>query len=47
MLSQQAGLVEKIVSSSDHALRLEPEYFLVAFRGSGFPIYIKVRNVRE
>ena len=29
------------------ALRLEPEYFLVAFRGAGLPVFLKVNGELE
>ena len=47
VLRRQAGMVEKIVSAADGALRLEPEYFRVAFRGEGFPVYLKVGCIRS
>ncbi len=55
-LRRQAALAERIVLSGsaaaasntrgggDTALRLEPEYFLVAFRGAGLPTFLRVRR---
>ena len=36
--------MEKIVSSSEQTLRLDPEYFMVAFRGDDFPVYLRNKD---
>ena len=43
ILRRQAALFEKIISTSEGALRLNPEYFRVGFYGRGFPQFLRVR----
>lgn len=42
VLKRQASLFEKIISTSEQALRLNPEYFRVGFYGRGFPLFLRV-----
>ena len=44
ILRRQAALFEKIISTSEGALRLNPEYFRVGFYGRGFPQFLRVRK---
>ena len=43
ILKRQASLYEKVISTSEDALRLDPEYFRVGFYGKGFPLFLRVR----
>ena len=43
ILKRQAALFEKIISTSEAALRLTPEYFRVGFYGTQFPLFLRVR----
>ena len=42
ILKRQASLYEKVISSSEDTLRLDPEYFRVGFYGTGFPLFLRV-----
>ena len=43
ILKRQASLFEKVLSTSEENLRLDPEYFRVGFYGKGFPLFLRVR----
>ena len=42
ILHRQASLFDKIISSSEQTLRLNPEFFRVGFYGTGFPTFLRV-----
>ena len=42
ILKRQASLYEKVISTSEDTLRLDPEYFRVGFYGTGFPLFLRV-----
>jgi len=49
-LRRQAELFERMASpaaAAGSSLRLQPEYFRVAFRGRDFPAFLRVRNASE
>ena len=45
ILRRQAALFEKVISTSEGALRLNPEYFRVGFYGRGFPQFLRVSDM--
>jgi hypothetical protein len=44
ILRREAGLFEKVISSTEDGLRLDPEYFRVGFYGKSFALFLRVRN---
>ena len=42
ILKKEASLFEKVISSSEEGLRLEPEYFRVGFYGKSFALFLRV-----
>ena len=42
ILRKEASLFEKVISSSEEGLRLDPEYFRVGFYGKSFPLFLRV-----
>ena len=42
ILRKEASLFEKVISSSEDGLRLDPEYFRVGFYGKSFPLFLRV-----
>ena len=42
ILKRQSALYEKVISTSEDTLRLDPEYFRVGFYGTGFPLFLRV-----
>ena len=42
ILRKEASLFEKVISSSEEGLRLDPEYFRVGFYGKSFALFLRV-----
>jgi len=43
ILKKEASLFEKVISSSEEGLRLDPEYFRVGFYGKSFALFLRVK----
>ncbi len=44
ILKKEAALFEKVISSSEEGLRLDPEYFRVGFYGKSFALFLRVKS---
>ena len=46
ILRKEASLFERVISSSEDGLRLDPEYFRVGFYGKSFALFLRVSFVK-